>query len=84
MPGMARPAGHRLSRPAFDDVLRLRGLSITEVAELAELPRATVSSLLGGFHKASTPQAHRIALAIGVAPETLFPTLRADLFAAVA
>lgn len=81
---MARPAGHRLSRSAFDDVLRLRGLSITEVAELAELPRATISSLLGGFHRASNPQTHRIALAVGVSPETLFPTLRADLFAAVA
>ena len=73
--GMARPAGVPLSRTAWDDVLRLTGRSLTEVADLAEMPRATMSSLLGGYHSASVPTAHRIATALGVHPETLFPTL---------
>lgn len=72
---MARPAGHRLSRTAWDDVLRLAGLSLTRVAELADIPRPTLSSLLGGHHRASVPMAHRIAGAVGVHPETLFPSL---------
>lgn len=72
---MGRPAGHLLNKWAWDDVLRLRGLSLTEVATRAELPRPTLSSLLHGHHKASVPNAHRIAEACDVAVETLFPTL---------
>jgi transcriptional regulator with XRE-family HTH domain len=72
---MARPAGHPLNRAAWEDLLSLKGLSLTQVAELAEVPRATLSGLLGGFHKSSVPMAHRIAAAIGCHPETLFPTL---------
>lgn len=71
-----RPAGHQLSREAWDDVLRLTGLSLTQVAELADVPRPTLSSLLGGHHRASVPMAHRIATAIGVNPTTLFPSLK--------
>lgn len=72
---MARPAGHRLSRVAWDDVLRLTGLSLTQVADMAEVARPTLSGLLGGHHGASVPMAHRIAKAVGVNPGTLFPTL---------
>ncbi len=72
---MARPAGHQLNRAAWEDVLKLAGLSLTQVAELSEVPRATLSGLLGGHHKASVPMAHRVATAIGVQPATLFPTL---------
>lgn len=79
---MARPNGHALNRQAWEDVLRLAGLSLTQVAELSEVPRATLSSLLGGHHKASVPMAHKIATAIGVHPATLFPTLSVPIAAA--
>lgn len=72
---MARPAGVALNREAWEDILSLTGKNLTQVAELADIPRATVSSLLGGFHKASVPMAHRLALALGVNPRTLFPDL---------
>lgn len=72
---MARPSGHALNRSAWDDILRLTGLSLTQVSEMSEVPRPTLSSLLGGHHKASVPMAHRIATAIGCKPATLFPTI---------
>jgi plasmid maintenance system antidote protein VapI len=72
---MARPAGHKLNRAAFEDMLKVRGLSITELHERTEIPRATISSLLGGFHAASIPTAHRLALGLDCQPQTLFPTL---------
>jgi plasmid maintenance system antidote protein VapI len=72
---MPRPAGHLLNRDAFQDFLNVRGLSITDVADRADLPRSTVSALLGGHSRAATPSAHKIALAMGVQPGTLFPTL---------
>lgn len=72
---MARPAGHELSRQAWDDILRLSGLSLTRVAELADVPRPTLSSLVGGHHKASVTMAHQIARALGCDPVTLFPSL---------
>lgn len=75
---MARPAGHKLNRAAFDDMLKIRGLSITELADRTEIPRPTISSLLGGHHAASVPTAHRLALAFDCDPRTLFPTLQAD------
>lgn len=73
---MARPQGHTLSPPAFDDILRLTGLSITQVAERSGIPRATISSLLGGHHRAAVPTTKRLADTLGVNPVTLFPTLR--------
>jgi transcriptional regulator with XRE-family HTH domain len=73
---MARPQGHELSPDAWDDILRLTGMSLTQVADRAEIPRPTLSSMLGGHHKASVPVAHKIAAAVGVKPVTLFPTLR--------
>lgn len=76
---MARPAGHELNREAWDDVLRLSGLSLTEVAEIGEVPRPTLSSLYGGHSKASVPMCHRIARAAGCHPHTIFPSLRLDV-----
>lgn len=75
---MPRPAGHKLNRAAWDDFLKVRGLSLTDVSKRAEIPRPTLSSLLGGFHSASVPKAHRIAAALDCNPQTLFPTLGAD------
>jgi transcriptional regulator with XRE-family HTH domain len=72
---MARPAGHALNESAFDDLLALKGLSITELAERSGVPRPTISGLRGGFQKASVPACHRIAIAMGVQASTLFPTL---------
>lgn len=74
---MPRPAGHELSADAWDDVLRLTGSSLTQVAERSGIPRPTLSSMLGGHHKASVPVAHKIAGTLGVRPNTLFPSLRA-------
>lgn len=65
-----------MSREAWDDLLRLTGLTQTRVAQLSEVPRATIASLQGGHHKAALPTAHKIAGALGVAPATLFPSLR--------
>lgn len=78
---MPRPAGHQLNRDAFQDFLDRTGLTITEVADRADLPRSTISALLGGHSKAATPNAHRIALAIGCRPGTLFPTLLPEFVA---
>lgn len=80
---MARPRGHRLSPTAWEDILSLRGDSLTAVAERAGIPRATLSGLVGGHHGAATPIAHKLALALGCHPETLFPTLRSSLYAEV-
>lgn len=75
---MPRPAGFALSRTAWDDILRLSGLTLTRVAELADVPRPTLSALLGGHNRASLPTAHKIASALGCHPETLFPGLRVE------
>ena len=72
---MARPAGHPLNADAWDDILNLKGLSITQAAELVDEPRSTLSLLKSGHNKASVPKAHKIAVALGVKPRTLFPTL---------
>ena len=76
---MARPRGHRLSPRAFHDVLRLSNLTITELADISGVPRATLSGLAGGFYRASQTNADKIALALGVHPETLFPTMAASV-----
>lgn len=78
--GMARPRGHLLSPSAWNDVLALRGDTLTAVAERAGIPRATVSGLVGGNSRASAPLAHQLAAAAGVHAETLFPTLRGAAF----
>src|SRR5690606_18061268 len=74
---MARPKGHRMSPKAWEDVLNLRGTTLTEVAKRADLQRATLSGLTGGHARASVPMARRVADALGVHVETLFPTMRA-------
>jgi transcriptional regulator with XRE-family HTH domain len=76
---MVRPRGHRISRPAWDDIIRLNGplSSITEVADAAEIQRATLSGIVTGRQRASTVTARRIATALGVNPATLFPTVLA-------
>lgn len=76
---MARPRGHRLSPRAFDDILRLTDQTITELAEVSGVPRATISGLAGGYYRASTTNAKRIAAALNVNPETLFPTMSATV-----
>lgn len=72
---MARPKGNPMSRPAWEDILRLTGRSLTEVAELADVPRSTLSGLSRGHQRASVPQAHKIARALDIHPATLFPGL---------
>lgn len=81
---MARPQGHRLSPTAWNDILRITGTSLTQVAELSGIPRPTLSSLVGGHHRASVPMAHKLAQALDCHPQTLFPTLRPDAFASAA
>lgn len=72
---MARPAGHRLSPTAWEDVLNLTGLSLSRVSEISGIPRPTISVYLGGHSKASVTAAKAIADALGVNPATIFPTL---------
>lgn len=79
-----RPAGHLLNRVAWDDVLRYTGRSLTQVAADGDVPRPTLSSLLGGHHRASVPTCHTIATTLGVHPETLFPTLAVVATAGIA
>lgn len=73
--GMARPSGYKLSRFALDDISKLQGLSISDIAERSGIPRATISSLAGGHHKASMTIARRLAETLSVSPQSLFPEL---------
>lgn len=73
---MARPKGFRMSPSAWTDILTLKGLTLTEVAEIADVQRASISGIVGGHTRASVPMAHKIAAALGVSPETLFPAMR--------
>jgi plasmid maintenance system antidote protein VapI len=66
-----------MSPAAWTDILNIKGLTLTQAAELADIQRATLSGLSGGHARASVPMAHAIANAVGCHPETLFPTLRA-------
>jgi lambda repressor-like predicted transcriptional regulator len=72
---MARPTGHRLSPAAWADILECKGLTLTRVAARADIPRATLSSLLGGHHRASLATAAVIAETVGCRPATIFPTI---------
>ncbi len=72
---MARPAGHALNQSAFDDLLLIRRTTLTELAETSKIARPTLSSLVAGNHRASLPMADRLATALGVNVETLFPTV---------
>lgn len=77
--GMARPKGFKLSPESWADITRLGGLSLTQVAEAAGIPRSTLSSLLGGHHRASPVMCDRIALAMTVHPVTLFHGLDVEV-----
>lgn len=72
---MPRPSGHPLNRAAWDDLVAIKGLSVTELAELADVPRSTISALIGGHNRASVTAAHRLAGALGVQVGTLFPSV---------
>lgn len=72
---MARPRGHKLSRPAWEDLSNHAGLSLVEIAERAEIPAPTLRVLLGGFSRASVPMTARLAAALNCQAPTLFPTL---------
>lgn len=75
---MARPKGHKLNARAWDDMVRMSGTSLTQVANSSDIPRPTLSGVVSGNQRASVPMAHRIAAAIGCHVETLFPTLNAS------
>lgn len=72
---MARPRGHLLSRPAWDDTIKHAGLTLADIEERTGIKRASISGLLGGHSRASTPNATKLAHTLGVHVETLFPTL---------
>lgn len=72
---MARPKGYRLSRPAFDDMLRLARLTMTEAARQAGLPLTTVSGLANGDHRASMKTVRSLSEGLGINAETIFPEL---------
>jgi transcriptional regulator with XRE-family HTH domain len=73
-----------MSPSAWNDILTIKRLSLTEVAEMADVNRAAISGIAGGHARASVPMARSIAAALDVDPETLFPTLRHNTFAEVA
>lgn len=81
---MARPRGYKLSTRAWDDILRLSGTNLTTVAERSGINRATLSGLVGGHHAASVPTTRKLAEALGVHAETLFPTLALGIVEEVA
>lgn len=74
-PGMARPAGKRMFGPLLRYVLRLKGISMTEAAELCEMPLPTFSGLVSGSHKASDKTIRRVCDALAIPDEVLFPAL---------
>ena len=55
-----------------------KGTTQTHLAELTGLPLPTISGLMGGHARASTPVAHKIAAAIGCPPAAIFPTMQAQ------
>lgn len=72
---MGRPKGYRLSACAWRDLSKSKGLSITEVSEITDIQRATISGMVGGHARASLPMAQRLADALGCEVGTLFPLL---------
>lgn len=72
---MARPAGHRLNREAWDDIAVPKGITPTTTSEATGINRVTVSQLVNGFNRASLPNVKKIADYVGVHPATLFPTV---------
>ena len=72
---MPRPRGHRLSQPAFDFALNAAHTTITDLAEISGIPRATISALRGGYHGASQKIIGPMSDALMCPAEVLFPTL---------
>jgi transcriptional regulator with XRE-family HTH domain len=72
---MARPKGFLLNRAALEDILRLRGLSMTEAAARSGVALTTLSGLAATDHRASIRTAHQLAQGIECAVGTLFPEL---------
>jgi transcriptional regulator with XRE-family HTH domain len=73
---MARPKGYRLSTAAWNDVVvNGKKFTVTEVAALTGVNRASLSGLLGGHTRASLTMARNLADGLGVSAETLFPLL---------
>jgi plasmid maintenance system antidote protein VapI len=72
---MPRPRGFRLSRAAFDDCIEHAGLTLTQAADRADIPRASLSALVGGHSRAAMPTVKQLADALGCRQATLFPTL---------
>jgi transcriptional regulator with XRE-family HTH domain len=75
---VARPAGYKINRTAWEDLLKLQGLTVSTVAEKTDLRHSTISNIANGNSGASAPMAHKIAQAVGVRPATLFPGIAPD------
>lgn len=72
---MARPRGYRLSRPALDDLLVLKRLTMTEAAAASGIGLTTLSNLATGDRGASMTTVRALSEGLNVAAETLFPEL---------
>lgn len=56
--------------------MRLRGMTITELSHASHVKRAYVSHLVHGDRKNPSPKiVNKLARALGVSPEELFPSL---------
>ena len=75
MNDMPRPRGHNLNPDVLDDYMEQSGKTLSQVADDADMPRATLSGLYGLHHAASAPVAHQLAQATGRRVGALFPTL---------
>lgn len=59
--------------------MRLRGMTITELAQASHVKRAYVSHLVHGDRKNPSPKiVNKLAKALNVLPEELFPSLYAS------
>jgi transcriptional regulator with XRE-family HTH domain len=72
---VGRPAGYEANPFAFEAIQQLRGLSIAELARRSEVPRATISAVIGRHNDAGIEVVHKLAAALAVPPEALFPSL---------
>jgi plasmid maintenance system antidote protein VapI len=72
---MGRPAGYEANPYAFEDILKLRDLTVAELARRAGVPRATIASLIGRHSGAGIGTVGKLADALGCHPQTLFPAL---------
>lgn len=72
---MARPKGYLLNRPALDDLLVARRLTLTQAARDSGIALTTLSGLRQGDHRASIRTAEQLARGLGCSAETLFPEL---------